>query len=224
MAKTVEDYLNLIPSQHRGKPKFEAMCSLIAGDYVYMQQFIESMPQEFDIDYAVGVQLDAVGLWVGLSRQLTQPIDGVYFTWNTSDPNEYWNSGVWKGEFDPATSIVEMGDSTYRLALKAKIAANHWDGTIPGAYEIWDILFSDVNLYLLIKDNQDMSMDFTLAGYGLSYAEIQIFIQEEFILKPAGVRIKNFYVTDGPVFTWGLTTSSDVVGGWGVGSWAANYS
>ena len=190
MSKTIEDYLALVPSQHRGLPKFEAMYSLIAGDYVYMQQLIESMPKEFDINYAVGVQLDAVGLWVGLSRQLTTPITGVYFRWNTTDENEYWNSGVWSGQFSPEDAIFEMSDETYRIALKTKIAANHWDGTIPGAYEIWDILFSDINLFLLIKDNQDMSMDFTLCGYGLSYAEIQIFVQEEFILKPAGVRIK----------------------------------
>ena len=221
MAKTLDDYLQLIPTQHRGKPKYEAMYSLIVEKYIEMQEFIESIPAEFDIDEAVGVQLDVIGIWVGLSRFLEEPIAGVYFTWGTVDINEGWGNGIWQGEFDPDTGLEAMPDSIYRIALKSKIVANHWDGSIPGAYEIWESLFLPEQLFMIITDRQDMSMDITLSGFPLSFAEIQIFIQEELIIKPAGVRIKNYFVTDGgPAFTWGIQENNNAVAGWGLGEWA----
>jgi hypothetical protein len=96
-----------------------------------------SYDYEFDIDNAAGVQLDLIGGIVGRRRLLDfQPQDG---------------------------SSANLDDEMYRILLKAKISQNHWDGTIPGMYELWENLFPDYEIF--IKDNMNMTMTAYLAGY-----------------------------------------------------------
>ena len=125
---TVTEYTELITSEHKGRPKFEAMVSLVAGAFVGTNNTALSLPSAFDLDTAVGAQLDVVGKWVGLSRQVAVPLSGVYFAWNTSAVG--WNQGVWQGPFDPGTGLIDLDDGTYRILLRAKIGANSWDGTL----------------------------------------------------------------------------------------------
>lgn len=65
----------------------------------------------------------------------------MYFEWGREAVG--WARGSWKGLYDPETGMVRLPDETYRLLLKAKIGANRWDGTVPGAYEVWESAFAD---------------------------------------------------------------------------------
>ena len=64
----VSNYTALITSEHADKPKFMAMVEAVAQCFVDQQNLLLSVPTAFDLDDAVGVQLDAVGLWVGIGR------------------------------------------------------------------------------------------------------------------------------------------------------------
>jgi len=55
-----------------------------------------------------------------------------------------------------------MDDETYRLALKAKMAINHWDGKIGSLQGIWKTLFPEGIVEII--DNQDMTMEITTTG------------------------------------------------------------
>jgi hypothetical protein len=121
------------------------------------------MDNNFDLDNAIGIQLDTLGSIVGRKRTLTfQPLNG----------------------FSPV-----LDDETYRLALKAKTAMNNWDGTIPQIYEIWnDIFGEDADLNLQIQDNQDMSLNAYITGYVDQIQ--QDLIQHNYVVpKPQGVRV-----------------------------------
>ena len=48
--------------------------------FVDEQSVLNSLPGKYDLDSAVGVQLDAVGEWVGISRELAVPLSNVYFS------------------------------------------------------------------------------------------------------------------------------------------------
>ncbi|QDY27247.1 DUF2612 domain-containing protein [Clostridium botulinum] len=156
----IEKYVDNITSEHRDKPKFISWLSssLTILDHAYL--VIKSIDINFDLDYAIGKQLDTLGTIIGRERVLTfQPLNG----------------------HDPV-----LDDETYRLVLKAKVAMNMWDGTIPQMYEIWDNIFKDIGLQL--QDNQDMSFNAYITGYVNQIR--QDLIQHGYIVpKPEGVRV-----------------------------------
>lgn len=213
------DYPALVTSEHK-KPKFLALISAITAPFNAAMEMMASFPGEFDVDFAVGAQLDQVGLWVGIGRWLTLPLEGVYFSWE--EPGPGWEEGIWKGSYDPETGLTRLNDDNYRRLIKARIAANHWNGTIPGAYEVWSAAFADAGSKVLIQDNQDMTMTVGIAG---SYpdAVFRALLTGGYIpLKPEGVRVKWYAVTPdgGAIFAWDC--DSPELKGWGDngGRWA----
>lgn len=212
----LEDYLNLIPSANRDKPNFIAKLSVSLELYVRIQDLLKSMVPLFDVDVAAGDQLDIIGLWVGVSREVRVPISGVYFTWDGSDPALGWDYGSWQPADAPA-NITVLPDDAYRQLIKFKIAANHWDGTTDGAYAIWEILFPD--LVFLIQDNQDMTYNLAIVGGIIDSLTLALIRGGAIALKPEGVRIANYYIPidTGPVFSW--DTESEFLQGWEEGSW-----
>jgi len=97
---------------------------------------LEDMDRAFDLDYSVGAQMDVTGDIVGRERTLS---------------------------FDPEDgSSPVLDDEMYRMLQRAKIIMNQWDGTIPGAMELWDNLFPHYGL--VIQDNQDMTMELIITG------------------------------------------------------------
>ena len=53
-------YIALITSAHNDKPRFVATVDLATNALAQGQDFLNTLPAEFDIDSAVGVQLDAI--------------------------------------------------------------------------------------------------------------------------------------------------------------------
>ncbi|MGN5479535.1 DUF2612 domain-containing protein [Cupriavidus basilensis] len=68
-----------------------------------------------------------------------------------------------KGPFDPDTVLTSLDDDVYRPAIRAKIGANHWDGTMETSAPILDSIFDD-GTRVFIEDHQDMSMTVCIAG------------------------------------------------------------
>ena len=59
----------------------------------------------FDIDTAVGVQLDVVGEWVGRSRRVATPVTGIYFSWDTERVG--WDRGF-GGDHMTQTTVLSI--------------------------------------------------------------------------------------------------------------------
>jgi hypothetical protein len=178
---------------------------------------LESIPASYDVDDAVGVQLDTVGQWVGIGRNITTPLSGVFFSWAT--PGLGWDQGNWIPGIN-ATQLTALPDPQYRTLLYAKIAANHWDGTVPGAYAVFDIVFRGTGFGVLIQDLQHMHMSFALTGPVPDAVTQALFTLGYFNLKPAGVRIDKYYlppVSNVPYFGFGVENAH--IAGWGVGYW-----
>lgn len=214
---TEADYLALITSEFVGKPKFAATISTDVSPCVQVQDLLAAMIPLFDVDLAVGTQLDIIGVWVGISRNVTIPIEGVYFSWDDTD-FDGWEFGIWQGNLTPG-AVTVLPDDVYRTLIKAKIAANQWDGTTDGAYAIWDSVFT--NITILINDNQDMSYDLAFVGGIVDSLTLALITGGYIPLKPEGVRVNVYYVpvNPGPLFAWDVA-ETDLLAGWDTGSWA----
>jgi hypothetical protein len=211
ITNTLATYQSLITSEHSDKPKFMAFYSGCVQPLVDLQEFTQSLLVDFDVDSAVGVQLDAIGLWVGISRYLLEPITGIYYSVNGT-VQEGVNYGILKGVFDSGTDMVRLNDQAYRILIRAKIAANRWDGSIPGAYEVWAAAFGPPGPgvpTLMIQDNQDMSMTVGIGNIVLSALEQALLLGGYIDLRPEGVRVKEYVIVSevAPLGIWGNENS-----------------
>ncbi|GAB6170539.1 hypothetical protein JCM15765_04020 [Paradesulfitobacterium aromaticivorans] len=170
----VQRYLNLITSEHQNKQKFMDWLTAplsILDDGVTLAA---NLSLYFDLDTAVGVQLDTLGEIVGVKRTVNfQPTDG---------------------------SSPVLDDTTYRLILQAKILQNLWDGTIPQIYDLWNTLFTDA--YLILQDNQDMTMNALIIGL-TSQIQKDLTSNGYIVPKPQGVNI-SFAYSSNPFFAYGI--------------------
>lgn len=155
----INNYLNLITSQHRNQTKYITWLSKFLQIVDDVNTLANEMNSLFDPDNAEGIQLDIIGECVGRKRLLDfQPVNG-----------------------DPV-----LDDDTYRLVLKAKIAQNQWDGTIQGINNIWNSIFP--NIKLILTDNQNMTVGVAIIGLASDFHK-ELIQHGYIAPKPQGVSI-----------------------------------
>ncbi|MBU66450.1 MAG: hypothetical protein CL858_13510 [Cupriavidus sp.] len=216
----LSQYTDLITSEHNKRLKFMEVVETLAEPMVDLQNVLSAMPGKFDLDNAVGDQLDTIGLWVGISRDVPVPLTSVYFSLDIDGLG--FDQGSWKGPFDPDAGLTRLDDDTYRLVIRAKIGANHWDGTLEASKAILDSIFGG-GTFVFIQDNQDMSMTIGIAGVIPSAVFLAVLANGLIPLKPEGVRINIVIVTtvDGaPMF--GFDMSNNLVAGFDTGAWGTS--
>lgn len=212
-----EDYLNRITSEHNQRPKYMATVELNIDPIVADQQLVAGFSGLFDLDYCVGQQEDFTGQWIGKSRWIEIP--NPFFSWDVQSLG--WNQANWKGPADADNALEELDDYHYRLLLYAQVIANHWNGSIPAAYEAWDTLFKYTGIKVMIQDYGNMTM-----LYGLVSTEqpdvilLSLFTTGQMDLRPEGVELIAYALQaqpNAPFFSW--DSASDNVHGWDTGSW-----
>lgn len=204
MTATVSDYVSLITSEHRDKPKYVAVIETITSFAVDERNLVDKLPVDFDVNEAVGVQLDACAAWAGVSRTITiQPSDAF--------------------PLPAAPYQVELDDDTLRRLILARVLANRWDGTPEQTVVILAAFYSPVGSAAAIVDNQDMSIDLILAGTFPSAAEAAVLSQFILPVRPAGVFVKNTHISPvgGPLF--GLDIDNEFIGGPDHGSFGVPF-
>jgi len=138
MTVSAEDYTKLIAQQHKSNPKFMETLRGFCESAAHVNNVTTALISAFDIDNAVGDQLDILAEWIGLGRGIPVPIEGFYFELGDAvNPTiTGLGYGQWKQEYDTTTKMEFMNDEMFRNVLKSKILANHWTGNHNGAYEI----------------------------------------------------------------------------------------
>lgn len=188
MSADASPWLGLITSEHAGAVNFTAAVLASVQGFADEMQTLVGIPEDFDLDSAVGVQLDTIGLLVNRDRYIAG---------------------------------TPLSDDDYRTLLRATIASHHWDGSVPDAYRVWDVLFASKGIYVLIIDNMDMSMDLGISGAVPDAGTYALFTGGYLSLRPAGVRINQYIVPTapgGPLFAFDADTP--FLAGFDVGVWA----
>lgn len=212
----VKDYLNLIPSANANQPNFNAVVTASVSIPVQVQNLLTSMLPLFDIGTPpVGNQLDILGQWIGVTRNVVIPASGVYFTWDVTGVG--WDVGIWPQSGSPG-SITVLPDQAYLVLLLTEIAANSWDGTIDGAYTVWNDLLARTGIQIFIEDYQNMTYALGIIGSSIP-ALTQALITGGYInLRPEGVKVTNYFIGTVPMFAW--DTNNANFKGWDQGKWS----
>lgn len=155
----IEEYLNIITSEHRNQPKYIAMLTAYFQKLQHAVNVLNAWDEHFHIEDAVGAQLDQLGEIIGRNRVLN---------------------------FQPDGHSARLDDETYRMILKAKILQNQWDGTIYGMQKLFKAVFPDMELILI--DHQNMTITAAVVGLSDSL-QLQLLRQGYILPKPEGVQM-----------------------------------
>jgi len=214
----LSDYLNLITPEHQNQPNYTAVLTALIQPLVDANNFVAALPANFDLDVAIGAQLDVVGQWIGTTRILNTPITNVYFTLDSDTLG--LDFGSLQGPFDPSDGLIILPDDSYRTLLRASIINNLWDGSIPDAYTAWDVLFASQGISIFIQNTPPASMHiiYGLIGPSPDAVTLALFTGGYLTLKPAGVIIDSYEVNTNPYFA--LDSNTPPLGGLDVGAFA----
>lgn len=216
--KQLDYYKKLFTSQYQNSPKLLAWAEVNFGILHDATSLIENLVIDFDLDSAVGNQLDILGIIIGVGREIAVPIDDMFFSWDDGGDSPAfpgWDLGVWYDDNSLYDDLRVLPDEHYRLLLKAKVAANQWDGSAQGMQAAWNFIYSGTDKYVTVFDNQDMTIIIGILDPDIDDLTKALITRGYLPLKPQGVEIT--YVFGGPFFAWGIDTVS--AKGWGEAYW-----
>ena len=171
--EVLDGYRKLLTSEYKTRPKLTSWLLWLISEGLVYNSVLQEILDGFNLDTAVGVQLDTLGKISGVGRLLN-----------------FYPSG---GE-----SPV-MDDDTYRLVIKARLIQNLWKGTLDELYEAWAVLFPDIHLQLQDLQTQGpgdaMTYNVVISG---EFTELmrELIVNGYIVPKPEGVRINNLLITD----------------------------
>ena len=199
----LNQYINLTKARGTiGLLNTEAVCSLVQFD----------VQNGFNIDTAVGVQLDVLGQYIGLSRNIPGIIDRYYFEMPSYSTPSVGESGFtnYLNIADNAdssfylytfanTSFYSLSDPEYRPLLRMKIILNQLNNSLA---EIADLLFSLFVYQLICFDNRDMKISYAVAENTGNIALLAV--QAGLLPKPIGVKITGVFLVPDPSKIFGF--------------------
>lgn len=202
------EYTDLIAGAHVDKERFTAWVSALTEPLRIARERLAALREDFDVDTAIGAQLDAIGVRVGISRNLPMTLTGVYFALD-DEGGVGLDRGVWKGPYDPDDGMTRLGDDVYRAVIKAKILANHWDGTnesLPGFLSDTLAYFGVPAKVLDLQDMQTMHVALHITKSTTPPIVWELFSRRLIDVTAAGVSIT--IIDNDPWFGFDLDTAS----------------
>ena len=210
------EYTALIAGHWAQKERFQQWIYTLTEPFrVARERFVQMAVESFDLDKAVGAQLDAVGARIGLARGLPVAISDVFFALDDVDGIGL-DLGVWLTKLDTTTTLVTMGDNVYRMALKA----NHYDGTLEQVTNVLRELFAAFNsegAFIDVIDNQDMNFIVNCVKADTNPILLALLESRFLDVVAAGVGAS---FEDGLQPSFGFDLNTGLVKGWGLGNWS----
>lgn len=192
----VEYYKNLLIIQFKSKPKAAATIALIAEI-----QAVNNLPFDvesaFDIETAVGVQLDILGKWIGVTRDYV----GTEYPDNTFGFLPYFGTEQGQEGFaqysDYTTKVgttlsyaeiigngQKLNDDQYRIVLKLKIICNAIDMSQSSIDSAMNTVFGD---QVILSTANNMAITYFVANeLGVLGA---VLLEKQVLPKPMAVRV-----------------------------------
>lgn len=183
------DALSRIYAQYRNKPKAVAWYSItraLANELASTAQAVRVM---YNIDTAVGSQLDILGRIVVVPRSFIANVALNPGMFAEPDGAEFGDTSAMFSALSLGED-AQMSDELYRLVIKSKIIKNNSDGSIESIIYGMNFLLPNAQVLRLV-DNEDMS--FSIEFYGsISELERYALLNSTLIPRPQGVKFNGF--------------------------------
>ena len=164
----IDYYKSLIIMQYRSLPN--ALDHVGAWAAIFLQdQITEKVSTAFDIETAIGAQLELLGSYRGITRVVYGLTSGAYWSvvpYDDVSPGSYFGLAEYD-DADPTWMTLQyddlnnvgytLTDYQMRTLIKLKAQFDSWDGTL-GKLDF--ILYSFFGTYVNVVDNQDMTIVF----------------------------------------------------------------
>jgi hypothetical protein len=195
----IDETVNLLIKQYWEKPKAKAEIELQASTWETTRAFLESLDPAFDLDNAIGAQLDVLGRIVGISRSVPDVIPKVYFGFSINPTSEGFASksnpnrigGPFFSKFSSAFTDFQLGDSDYRFFIRVKAALNRAAGYVSSDQyiSIQDVVLSAFDGRAYVVDNLNMTLTLYVSPV-VSLDRLRLIRALNLLPKPQGVRYK----------------------------------
>lgn len=200
MGLFTDNYRKLLIVQYADKPNAIAHINNIIGSLEDVYDLANLFEEAFDVDLAVGKQLDIIGKIVGISRRVPFSVRKNYFGFDDNIINAYPMddkfisvvSYSFKDKFEIPYTTSELIDRDYRLFIKAKIIYNYTKAKMIdnsdrlSMQNTIDYLFENK---AYIVDNQDMSFSIYI-DFSWDLEFLQYIKQADLIPRPQSVQYK----------------------------------
>lgn len=195
----IEYYKNLLIIQYNNREKAQAHVETLVEE-VIAEGIYFTIEDAFNLETAIGVQLDVVGIYQDIDRLYTtnEFLDDYFGFDDAADLDNLQNSIVGfddaaapdkTGLFYDATEVIvndfRLNDDAFRTLIKLRIAQNYGDYSVETITESLSTFFDDS---IILKDNYDMSITYFIGD--TSAALVKAALQKEVLPKPAGVRVE----------------------------------
>lgn len=192
--------LTRVAKQFQNSPNFLAYLTAYLAMNNTIEQLLQAMYELPDIDVMTGPNLDVIGRIVGISRQVPNGIQLVFFGFNgfldQTVFGELGQAGIGSRMYElgeSVTATTTLGDIEYRLLLRAKIVKNSSHATGPEIEDLLSFLFSADTVNL--DDYGSMVIGLAI-GRQLTQIEQVILTSIDLLPRPACVLIASVTTYD----------------------------
>lgn len=200
-----------IYAQYADKPKAVQWYDITPTLADEISDAYESVRISYDIDLAVGEQLDVIGRIVVIDRSYESQVFYDVDTFFGADTLAAQFGGI-DSQFETvgATISEEVSDAIFRVLIRAKIAKNNSDATLDGVVKALGYITSSSPIRVV--DNEDMTFS---VSFGSELTDIERFVFNTFdiVPRPQGVQFLGYVeetaITQfGGSFSWGDTQAN----------------
>lgn len=186
-----KEYENLLIVQYSDKPKASETISSIVKRFKNNFDLLEQMEDAFDLDNAIGKQLDIIGKIVGISRNVEGVIPKIFFGFDGNVNARGFDSAAFYTLDQQQYTDTQLSDSDYRFFIRMKIAKNHAKATMSddNGSNLNNIVLSMFDGYAYMVDNKDMSVTIYVENSPKSYL-LPYAISLDLIPLPQAVEVK----------------------------------
>lgn len=229
LQELVDYYVNLLIIQYNNKPKAREHIALLIQE-VIASGIVFEVRDGYDLETAVGAQLDVIGLYVGVTRSYNGINfgDGVFafVEYDESEPYSANKKGFATysdvnkaGEtFNYDKSLgdeFQLDDESYRTLIKLKIIQNN----INHSHESIDnSIFQFFGTDVVADSPNNMTMFYFIPKSASTIIEVAV--QKGLLPKPMGVGLDYIIKTDEPLFGMATYNSSNTVKSTGFATYA----
>jgi hypothetical protein len=180
-----------IYAQYRTKPKAVAWYNITKSLAAELESAANAVRLMYEIDTALGAQLDILGRIVVIDRNYIAPVDMpvTQFAATSNSPGEFGDTSAMFSALSTDADTA-LTDELYRLIIKSKIIKNNSDATIESILFGMNFLLPNAEV-LRITDGEDMS--FSVEFYGnITETERYALLNSTLVPRPQGVRFGGF--------------------------------